>query len=135
MSMHAWSYTSAPVSLCMPGNQLSCLGSWSSQMLLDSPDEPSRVREDLGGPEQHSRSAHMDRHAHELPTGTSLELGPLGNFLLARYEFLHCNVVAPYSLFRQWQRQQKTSILPYMVFKLRTVLIRFKVSREMTGDQ
>ncbi|CAL5224972.1 g7746 [Coccomyxa viridis] len=55
------------------------------QMQLDSHDEPPPAPEESNTPEQHGKAACGRRMAHDLPTGTNLDLGPLGNFLLARW--------------------------------------------------
>ncbi len=53
-------------------------------MQLDSHDELSPSQEEASTPEQHGKATRGRREPHELPTGTNLDLGPLGNFLLAR---------------------------------------------------
>lgn len=54
-------------------------------MQLDSHEEPLLAQEESNIPEQQGRTAHGQRYAHEPSIGSNLDLGPLGNFLLARY--------------------------------------------------
>ena len=53
-------------------------------MQLNSHDEPSPAQEESSTPEQHGKAARGRRESHALPMGANLDLGPLGNFLLAR---------------------------------------------------
>ena len=61
-------------------------GSLLMQMQLKSHDQPEPAQEDSSMPKEHDKATHGRGDAHELLVGSALNLGPLGNFLLARCE-------------------------------------------------
>ena len=61
-------------------------GSLLMQMQLESHDQPEQAQEDSSMPKEHDKATHGRGDAHESLVGSALDLGPLGNFLLARCE-------------------------------------------------